>query len=83
MKLTDGFGRGARGGRSSDRILQISKDTTNEIESVEVSIENNVDNVRSAEKTPVVERFQEILKRGECSLKTFLKEKRNKLFHLT
>ena len=43
---------------------KIKKDAMNKIGSVEVSIENNMDNVRSAEITPVVKRFQEIMERG-------------------
>ena len=57
---------------------KVKNDTLEEIESNEVSIEKNMDDIRKADMTPVVRHFQEIMERGESTLISSLKEKRNK-----
>ena len=62
-----------------DYYRRVKSDTMDEIQSIEVSIEMNMDDIRRAEMTPGVRQFQEIMERGECSLRSSLKEKRNKV----
>ena len=67
-----------------DHYGRVKRDTMEELKSIEMSIENNMDSIRKDEMTPVVRKFQEIMERGECTLASSLEEKRNKkLLQLT